>query len=227
MASGSAAEVSITACGQTVPAGETGVLASDLACGDDPATFAVAVGSGATLDLAGHTLSGDTTGVRCTGRRCTVISSGAAGTILDMETAGIAVPEDHGKLTVSNIALVNCDFALLTNFTFGKVIGERVTLTGSGIGIQAGKIILTGLTATGNYRVVQARKTLLRDSNISASEDSAISGENVSLRNTSVTGSGSGIDLLTDRSPRLLGSTCDTSRVLSDPTQSWGVCSND
>jgi hypothetical protein len=218
--------VSITTCGETVPAGQTGVLDADLTCPGGPGTFGVLVENRGTLDLAGHTLAGANAGVRCE-NRCVVTSSIGTGTIRDAETAGIAVLYERGVLEVSNVSLDDNLYALLADFLHGKVFGTQVTLTGSGIGIQARKIRLTGLTATGNYRVAQARKTMLTDSTVADSGDTAISGHAAVLNNSSVTGSASGIDLLTERRPRLIASTCGGSRNLSNPTETWGVCTND
>lgn len=218
--------VSITACGQTVPARQTGVLAGDLACGSGPGTFGVAIEHAGTLDLAGHTLAGGAAVVECA-RRCTVTSTAGAGTIRDGESAGIAVIDNRGWLALSNVDLQDNVIGVLTDFLHGRVTGTQVTLTGSGIGIQARKIRLTGLTATGNYRVAQARRTILLDSSISGTIDTALSGHAVVLDGSTVTGSGSGIDLLTERPPRLSDSTCGVSRNLSNPTQSWGVCVDD
>jgi hypothetical protein len=222
-----AAQVSITACGQTVPAGETGVLEMDLTCDGGSGTFGVAVENRGTLDMAGHTLAGGTTGVRCQSKRCAVTSLTGTGTIQDMTSAAIAVVEDRGKLSVSNVDLDNNLMAVLMNYSGGKLTGGPLTIAGSGIAIQAGKIMLTGLTATGNYKVTQARKTMLEDSTITGSEDTAISGQKASLKSSSVTGSGSGIDLLTDRRPHLVDSTCGVSRNLSNPVETWGVCTDD
>jgi hypothetical protein len=219
--------VSITACGQTVPAGQAGVVEADLACPTDIGTFAVRVEKQGSLDLAGHTLVGGNAGVRCLDR-CTVTSSGGPGTVRDSGTAGIAVvSEGVGRLTVSNVILENNEFCILTDFLRGKVTGEQVTLTDCGLGIQARKILITGLTASGTYTVAQARRTMLRDSTVSASTGTAFTGKAVTLTNSTVTGSASGVDLLTDRRPRLVNSTCEVSRKLSQPTETWGVCAND
>jgi hypothetical protein len=221
------AQVSITECGQTVPERETGILSTDLVCPGGVGTFGVALENRATLDLAGHTLAEGTTGVRCLGRRCAVTSTADGGAIRDMETAGIAVVDEHGKLNVSNVTLADDLYALLTNFEFGKITGSDLTITGSGIGMQASKIQLDGLDASANFKVSQARKTSLSNSTITASEDTALSGTKVSLVSSSVTGSGSGSDLLVDRKPKLVDSTCGTSHKLSNPVETWGVCTND
>jgi hypothetical protein len=225
-ATASAQTISITTCGATVPDGQTGILDVDLTCAGGPGTFGVVVENRGTLDLAGHTLAGGNTGVRCE-NRCVVTSSTGTGTIRDAETAGIAVVHDRGVLHLSNVSLEGNLFGLLADFSYGKVFGTEVTLTGSGIGIQARKIRLTGLTATGNHRVAQARKTMLTDSTVADSGETAISGRTAVLNNSSVTGSASGIDLLTERRPRVIASTCGGSRNLSNPTQTWGVCAND
>ncbi|HWP66122.1 MAG TPA: hypothetical protein VNO26_09440 [Candidatus Limnocylindria bacterium] len=36
-----------------------------------------------------------------------------------------------------------------------------------------------------------------------------------------------GIDLLTQRRPRVVNSTCEVSRKLQSPTETWAVCAND
>jgi hypothetical protein len=52
---GTAEAVSITQCGQTVPAGETGDLMNDMVCG---ATMGVILTDGATLNLNGFSIVG-------------------------------------------------------------------------------------------------------------------------------------------------------------------------
>jgi hypothetical protein len=228
-ATGAWAEVPITVCGQTVPVTEHGVLAADLTCPTGEGTFAVAVDNGGSLDLAGHTLSGGRTGVRCT-KRCTISSTGSAGTIKDSEATlgvGVAAVTDGGKITISNVIVDNHTAGLLTDFDHGKVLATDLTLTNTGIGIQGRKVKLTGLTASGNYTVAQARKTSVVDSTVTASGNSAFQGRVVILMNSSVTGSGSGIDLLTMRRPKVVNSTCEVSRILQNPTETWAVCAND
>ena len=228
-AAGASGQVAVTACGQTVGAGESGVLDADLTCPTGEGAFGVAVENGGSLDLAGHTLSGARTGVRCT-RRCTIGSTGTPGTIKDTEFGvgtGIAAVTDGGRLWLSNLIIENNSVGLLTDFGTGKVYGTDVTLTDNGLGMQARKISATNLTASGNFTVAQSRKTTLQDSTVTASGDSAFTGRTVLLKDSSVTGSASGVDLLTERRPRLVSSTCGVSRKLQNPTETWGVCAND
>src|SRR4029079_16088917 len=86
---------------------------------------------------------------------------------------------------------------------------------------------MTGLTASGNYTVAQSRKTTIEDSTVTASGNSDLTGRVVVLMNSSRTGSASGIDLLTQRRPRVVNSTCEVSRILQNPTETWGVRSHD
>jgi len=219
--------VAISQCGAMVPVGQTGVLAGDLTCPTGSGTRAVTVEKNGTLDLAGHTLAGGDTGVRCTSH-CTVVSTAAGGTIRDTGIAGIAVVEAKGRLNLSDVTLEsNPSLAVLTDFLHGKVFGARVTLTANGIGIQAKKVKLESLTASGNYRLAQVGKALLEASSVTGTIDTAVSGRSVKLKYSSVTGSGSGIDLLTDKRPLLIDSDCGVSRQLSNPTVTWGVCAGD
>jgi hypothetical protein len=224
--SASAQTISITACGQTVPAGMTGVLANDLTCTADE-TFGVAVERRGTLDLAGHTLSGGERGVRCADR-CAVVSTGGAGTISGSGYAGVSVVARQSRVKLANLGIAtNATFAVLTSLSGGHVDGEQVTLTGNSIAIQANVARFSGLTASGNFTVFQAKQTTLENSTLSGNSNYGITGLGARLRNSSVTGSGSGIDILTQRRPRLFDSTCDVSRDLGNPTQTWGVCTND
>ena len=228
-AAGAWAQVSVTACGQTVGAGEQGVVDADLTCATGEGTFVVAVENGGSLDLAGHTLAGGRTGIRCT-RRCTVGSTGAPGTIKDTESgvgAGLAAVTDGGRVWLSNLSFENHSIGILTDFETAKIYGTDITLTNNGLGMQARKIAVTSLGASGNYTVALSRKTTLINSTVIASGDSALTGRSVLLRDSSVSGSGSGIDLLTQRRPRLVNSTCEVSRILQNPTDTWGVCAND
>src|SRR5262245_61121520 len=87
-----AGAVDITACDQEVPAGEVGVLTTDLDCGwpAPPGSYGVEIGKSATLDLQGHTIRGAQWAVYCPERgRCSVTSTtGGKGALTGAE-AGI------------------------------------------------------------------------------------------------------------------------------------------
>ena len=72
----------LTACPTVVPAGETAVLVSDLAC--NVVGPSVTLQKGATLDLSGFvlTLSGTDAGIECADGKCTVRSSVPGGRIV-------------------------------------------------------------------------------------------------------------------------------------------------
>lgn len=222
-----AQDVSITVCGQTVPSHATGVLANDLTCPTTSGSYGVVLEDRATLDLAGLTLGGGVAAVRCV-KRCTVTSSSGTGTIRDGETAGIALVADRSRLLLSNVKLEdNLTMAVLGDMAGAVIRGSQVELTGNGIGIVAKKVKLEGLTATGNYTVLQTRRATLTDSTLSGNTNYAITGGTAVLRDSTVIGSGGGIDVFTQTRPRLVNSTCGVSRDFGNPTQTWGVCTND
>ena len=91
------ADVVVDTCGQTVPAGETGYLITDLDCAGS-GTEGVVLSHRSRLVLAGHVISGSgehgdqdprpLQGVRCAARTvCTVIGPGA---IVGFSDAGVA-----------------------------------------------------------------------------------------------------------------------------------------
>jgi hypothetical protein len=219
--------VPISACGDTVPAGMTGVVANDITCGSGPGSFVVAVEDRGTLDLAGRTLSGGSTGVRCA-RRCTVTSTNGTGTIRDATTAGIAVVGERGRLKASNLSLENnTSLGVLSDFDTAVVRGKQVNLTGSGIGVQARLAQLSDFTASGNYTVLQVVIAALDGATISNSSNYGVVSIAARIRNSSITGSAGGVDIFTQRRPRVVNTTCEVSRDFNAPTVTWGVCTND
>ena len=111
----------------------------------------------------------------------------------------------------------------------GQLQARGCTFTGNGIGVASDKgIKLTDSSVTGNIEV-----------GVQVGETGCKSVTPPLLKNTPVTGNGTGLDCGTTvacadiescRSPRLLlGSTCGTSHVLDSglPGDDWGVCSAD
>ncbi|MBM4268225.1 MAG: hypothetical protein FJ144_16705 [Deltaproteobacteria bacterium] len=104
------ADISVTACGTVVPAGETGVLSGNLTCTN--AAPAVVIQKGAALDLGGFTLmvsgpgSGDDA-IVCEDRKCTVESSATGGRIV---ASGLDSVIDHtvsgrGKVVLRDVEI--------------------------------------------------------------------------------------------------------------------------
>lgn len=99
-----ASALDITACGQTVPRGDIGVLQVDLVCSDEITLIAVSLEPNAALDLNGHTISGGGAGVGCFGpaRSCTVRGPG----VISGATAnGIAANNAVGRIIVEDVTI--------------------------------------------------------------------------------------------------------------------------
>jgi hypothetical protein len=224
------ADVTITACGQTVPQRETGTLATDLVCSSSAAAAFVA--DRATLNLDNHTITGE---VQCV-RSCTIVGPGEVGNtsfaaIVVNTSAANGTKFTAQDLTVRNSAVGIYSQALSTNlFTnvtatqnsgsgivvFGKVKGSNVTATdngGTGFISQRRAVKLAGLTATGNGfggLINNGGRTRLTDSTLTGNVDSFFP---------------DGLDLFSFGKPKLVNTTCEHS--LGPKDLPWGVCSLD
>jgi hypothetical protein len=268
-----ASALDVTACGQTVPAGETGVLQGDLDCAtssgscflfptdpqpepnaacssDDECGGGVHSGTGfcaragvllerrATLQMNGHTLSG--AGVRCDGP-CSVsgpgeiVASNGFGiegtrnvrvrgvTVRDASYAGIwslrgnvdadgvvvrnvpsmGIHAPRGKVRVKNSNVQSGNVAVAAR---RGIEGSALVASDSHFGVVAERIKLTGLEAKNNVR-------------------QGLSGKNVVLQDSVVTGNDAGFDgydiWLLGLHPHLRAAnvTCGRSNA--------GICAND
>ena len=251
IASASAADaVDVTACGQHVGPGETGVLQSDVDCTASAEPIAaVYLGNRATLSLNGHTIiaRADIDGVLGdVARRCTIEGPG---TITGARTA---FASGQTRMTIRDVTLVgnrgSIDVPLgrvdLTDVTASSSVGgvraetvraTRVTVTTNGGGdcILGGTFRGTDVTVTGCHTGIAmqygVRATRLDDrDNVTV----GVVGSRVRLVDSVVTGNtflGQPLDLLSRRRPSLLLTTCDASAQLIDQTvgPAWGVCAGD
>jgi hypothetical protein len=186
LASSSArAQTVVTTCGQEV-AGPA-ALNADLDCtGVDD--YAVQVHRG-TLTLNGHTITGGF-GVFCDGP-CKVVGPG---TVRNSVHFGV-----NGMNTVLKVSQVDLtDNAIYGAQCFGTCkIDGPATISGSGVGIRNGGT-LTGrnLTITGNQQAVEGgnnegtTRVLLRDSSVTGNGSGVTSHGGVKLIHTTVTGNG-------------------------------------
>lgn len=186
-----AANVPITACGVTIPAGQRGVLQNDVSCqnrcsndpsilcspGDDDGVCGVgscraeklALEAGAQLDLAGHTITmalhGD--GVVCLGPagnagRCTVTGPG-----LFAGAKGAAIASAHADLIVENVTIDRCDDAIWTRGRL-KATG-LVTESGRENTVHAlGGVRLRRSVIAGDYGIVTDGDVRVDDVELSA-----------------------------------------------------------
>lgn len=242
-----ASAVDVTACEQTVAAGTIGVLQADLDC----ELNGVLLEAGATLSLNGHALRGGSNiGVYCGKGRCTIEGPGE---IADGPWIAVFL-EDRVHLTVRNVTLRANDVGILGSYAgrtkvtatdvvlddhqqwalstrslkavnlsvrgnagplfvvsaaTGRIDGGEISDNG-GLALTGGRLRLDGVSVTGNVGPgVRASRTLRL-------VDSTVTGNGTG---------GSGIDLLSERRPKLTNSTCGRSE---GPTGApWGVCAND
>lgn len=128
-----AAAFDVTACYQTIPEGETGVLRNDLAC-DGSGGPNVNVGRHSKLDLNGHTISGGYIGVATSPGHIgeceiygpgEIFGIGAGGGLGDPFGAGISAA---GKVSVRNVALHDNVRGIVSVYDFAMKL-EDVTIT--------------------------------------------------------------------------------------------------
>jgi hypothetical protein len=244
-----AVEVDVTACDQEVPRGAVGTLQADLVCptqdhcegnpldlcttnADCPGMapcekpYAVELGTGATLRLNGHSITGGAYGVLCE-TRCSVEGPGD---ISGASFSAVITYLGQYRLTLSNLSIhdnssgiVQAGTVKLTDVDISNnqlraigrarvVKGTNVTANGNGLqAILADRVRLQSLTATGNGDV------------------GVIGSTGVALENSTVTGNqagGDGVDILSGRRPRLVNTTCGRSGNMDDGAP-WGVCTLD
>jgi len=239
--------VDITGCGQEVPAGEVGILTTDINCGSPTATnwYGVELENGATLDLQGHTITGPDYPVYCE-KRCSVTSTAVGRGMLRGGLYGLAAAD--GKATVSDVDFVGNQTGIVgTNVALrnvslvdnakgavhlldqSRLVAENVSVSGCTQGnycIGIGRIRLSGFTVAGTatgYAVIWGKRVRLAGGsivggNVGIRDEAGSHLENVAL-------SGNGVDIESARRPRLVDSACETSRDLVGTP--WGVCSND
>jgi hypothetical protein len=177
MASPVAATVFVTDCRQSVPAGETAILAADLACGSSPvwpfSALGVRLGTGATLELDGHSITGNDTGVGvdcessgAVGRRtpCRVVGPGEVshfelgiGVVGTVSVEDVTVRFNRFGIAVQKccrleVAHVVADANTIAGISAHRLTGVGVQANGNGhVGIEAlFRFRLSGVTATGN-----------------------------------------------------------------------------
>ncbi len=143
---GTARGMDVTACGQTVPAGQHGVLVADLTC---PSGTGVVVGRRATLDLAGHAIAArGASAIECLGRNCTITSSGGPGEISGTSLIDCIVTEPRTRLRLDNLHVHDCRTCIETNPEYHS---------GQGAIVNASHVVVDHCADVGiNVRVLHA-----------------------------------------------------------------------
>jgi hypothetical protein len=228
----SARAVDVTACGQVVPANQIGVLQVDLTTCPSSAV-GVFLQDRATLDLNGHTIASGAVGVRCMDRRCTVHGPGDIhGTGLD----GILAQHDNARVHVLDVQVHdNSSGGVVADGAKPRIDLTRVQLHGNVVGAEVGyrgRIFGEDVDASNNHGngIVAAaryrfeRLTLIGTTAGPSGGDGLVCqfGTGVIIDST-VIGS-AGADLATFKKPKLVRSTCGTSRHVAPGGATWGVC---
>lgn len=220
----------VTSCGQLVPPRDIGVLTADLDCSSAAGAFAVELGDRATLEMAGHTITGR--GILCQ-LRCTIHGPGD---VTGVGGAGLEVYGGRNRVTVSggvslhgNIdgiyggaKLVLTDVDVSNNSSSGifvltkRVKGTNVTVNDNGsfgLFAQDSSVTIDGLTANDNgWFGVNAKRVKLLNSTLTGNEGGHPSNPPF-------------VDVVSTRRPRLVNTVCDHS--LGPDGITWGVCAQD
>jgi len=198
-----ASALDITACGQVIPGGETGVLQADLDCSGQPVgTYGVSIERSGTLDLNGHTLVGpplqpngqlgfavhcplapgcDPASAGCRGRgKCTVTSSVGLGSVTQ---GGIVSGHD---LVASNMSIVSGFLAA----DGGKLTATDVAISGGGI--VAKNVRVTDVTVDGapEHGVRALKRVAGQHLTVTNCGGAGVAAERVSLDDLTATGNG-------------------------------------
>ena len=244
----------ITACGATVPPGETGVLQADLLCSGEYA--GVTLENEATLDMNGHSIRGPAVkGVICTKRRCAVKSSvpgseisGTITGIFKFTTGVLTVsdvyvhdldapfPGDHGIEAPDS--LIELTRVVVQRTGFRGIIARRLIATDVEVSehVDIGvfvvrRLVATNLTSDENTGFGVTAKHI--DANNLVARNNGSGGvEAVTMRilGGTITGNQSPLDLdvWAYRQPRLTNVTCAHSQRVGAPIgDDFDVCAND
>ena len=247
-----AAALDITACGQTVPAGETGVLTGDVGCALSD-FVGVGLEEGATLELNGFRLGGgDNIGVHCRHRSCmisgpgtiyggdwiaVVLEDGVRLAVNDVTISGAdvgilggATPDSHTRVNATNTVIEN---SLQWALSASKLLAEGFTVTGTGQNslYAVATLSLRGtLIDVSNNDAVGIFTRKLKATNLTANGNTrvGVDARTIKLEDSTLTGNnaaGAGIDVRSLRKPRLINTTCG--RSADNDGATWAVCAND
>lgn len=245
-----AVAIDVTACGQDIPPGQTADLVADLHCpsnlpgGSLEELSAVYLGRGARLRLNGFALSGGDFGVGC-GSRCTiegpgtirefpvgVLSYGATRVenVVFEENSGHAIHLYGGKtLRTTNVTILDADG--LVAIVAHRLKAQNVTIERCWYGITAiSKLVATDLTIRDcGQRAIGAGSVRATRLTVVDNAGKGIIAGRIALADSVVTGNdtiGTGIDLQSDRRPRLEGTVCERSQQ-GEAGPPFGVCLED
>jgi len=242
---GTSRALDISSCDQSVAANDTGVLQADLTCS---AQTGVTLGQGATLQMNGHSITGDLNtlgyvGAYCSGGRCRIEGPG------EFSLFAVALTMGRGTMELSDLDLHdNVDAAVVGTF---RVVANNVTCHDNAQCLVARSLRATGFTATGHSSAAITVGKSIRGSDLNVSNNARegivtgrfsvvdltatgngyaalVANAGGTLTDSTLTGNGTlvgGTDLATEGRPRLVNTTCGHSSDQHGGT--WGICTND
>ncbi len=217
----------VTACHQSVPAHETGILQVDLVCGSQGGPN-VNLGRNSRLELNGHTISGGYMGVStAVARTGEIVGPGEIFGVLGGGASGVfgCAIGPAGKVVIRDVTLRNnirgivsvYDYAMkLENVTIvdnaEEGIASRAGNLGGGIGPGKGQITGRNVTIAGNgdNGIEAYGKLSLRDGTVSGNGGDGIvsAGRTFTLQNVDVLGNtGAGVRSTSAKRGKLKDST--------------------
>jgi hypothetical protein len=214
LVTGAVAQTDVSECGQTVTGAAR--LVADLNCVAAVGSSAVVITRG-TLDLNGHTISGD--GVGCDGK-CEVLGPGS---ITNANFEFDAAVSSNKKIAVRNVTITSSYFGVASN---QKVLLVDSAITDSNNGVQAPKVGIVGSTLSGNGNSVRGHRVSIESSAITGNATGVRSYRKLDATLSTITGNGE-FDIETSVKPRLEETTCEVSEKWNTPEESWGVCTLD
>jgi len=152
-----AAGINIDTCGQMIPDKEVAVLTTDLHCA--AGSTAVKLGSGATLNLNGHTIDvPDGWGVWCLpATRCSVVGGGTGGAFGEIRGAETGVYlQSRARASINSVVIRDCVTGVeAEDWRAGRVGASaeliNVRITGStGTGVRVGRVKGENVIVTDN-----------------------------------------------------------------------------
>ena len=164
------AQTQVTTCGQAY----TGLayLVGDLDCSSSGEPFAVRLQGGATLDLAGFTLTSSTAGVLCDDQ-CTVLSSVAGGAIEG--AGGFHFGVNAGRARILGVEIRGFQYGI---YAFG-LRGEDILVEGNERGIEC------------HVRRLLLRRAVVRDNSLNGViVDGGLSAVRAAISDSTITGNG-------------------------------------
>jgi hypothetical protein len=211
----------ITACGQAVANGDVGILQADLSCPAVGTSPAVLLNERSTLMLNGHTLGGGGMGVYCAGRTCRIYGPGE---IAGSNGDGVLQLGPHGKIKISDVVIRDHTGNGIAIYGDGRLLLEGVTVTGNLNGLRADVVRVKGTNVTvsdndGNGMVVGRYKfkglTLQNNGTASSGAPGLASQYRGKLVDSTLSGNGQpgGVDIAVPTAPTFIRSTCERSGV--------------